>query len=73
LQKIFEDASEIIDEEYEQERLFLKSDVNMKMLRNSEVKSGASPVMEKSEDFNIKLSSVSGLISADGVGEWVFD
>ena len=41
------------------------------MLRSSEVKSGVSP--PKSEDFNIKLSSVSGLISADGVGEWIFD
>jgi hypothetical protein len=51
----------------------MKSDVNMKILRSSEVKSGASPGMEKSDDFNIKLSSLSGLISADGVGECVFD
>ena len=45
----------------------------MKMMRNDSVKVSTSPGMDKSDDFNIKLSSVSGLISADGVVEWVFD
>ena len=62
----------MLDEEYDyQERLNRNSEVNTKLIRSSSVKQSPENKLSRSSDFNIKLSSVSGLISADN--DWIFD